>query len=40
DVDVAEETTELARFNILVQSGTTMLTQANLMPQAALQLIA
>ncbi|HJN88869.1 MAG TPA: flagellin [Verrucomicrobiota bacterium] len=39
DVEVAEETTELARFNILVQSGTSMLTQANLLPQAALQLI-
>jgi flagellin len=36
---VAEETTEYARFNILVQSGTSMLTQANLLPQAALQLI-
>ena len=39
DVDVAEETTEYARFNILVQSGTSMLTQANIMPKAALQLI-
>ena len=39
DTDVAEETTEYARFNILVQSGTSMLTQANLLPQAALQLI-
>ena len=39
DTDVAEETTEFARFNILVQSGTSMLTQANLLPQAALQLI-
>ena len=39
DVDVAEETTEFARYNILVRSGTSMLTQANLMPQAALQLI-
>jgi len=39
DTDVAEETTEFARFNILVQSGTSMLTPANLLPQAALQLI-
>ena len=39
DTDVAGETTEYARFNILVQSGTSMLTQANLLPQAALQLI-
>ena len=39
DTDVAEETTEYARFNILVKSGTSMLTQANLLPQAALQLI-
>ena len=39
DTDVAEETTEYARFNILVQSGTAMLTQANLLTQAALQLI-
>ena len=39
DTDVAEETAEFARFNILVQSGTSMLTQANLLPQAALQLI-
>ena len=39
DTDIAEETTEFARFNILVQSGTSMLTQANIMPKAALQLI-
>ncbi len=39
DTDVAKETTEYARFNILVQSGTSMLTQANLLPKAALQLI-
>ena len=39
DTDVAGETTEYARFNILVQSGTSLLTQANLLPQAALQLI-
>ncbi|MBT4900567.1 MAG: flagellin [Verrucomicrobia bacterium] len=39
DIDVAEETTEFARFNILVQSGTSMLAQANMMPSMALQLI-
>ena len=40
DIDVAEETTEFARFNILVQSGTAMLAQANMLPSMALQLIA
>ena len=39
DVDVASESTQFARFNILVQSGTAMLAQANLLPQAALRLI-
>ena len=39
DIDVAEETTEFARFNILVQSGTAMLAQANMLPSMALQLI-
>ena len=39
DVDVAEETTEFARNNILVQSGTAMLSQANMLPSMALQLI-
>jgi len=39
DVDVAEETTEYARNNILVQSGTAMLAQANSMPQSALRLL-
>jgi flagellin len=39
DVDVAEETTEFARYNILVQSGTAMLSQANLLPSMALQLL-
>ena len=32
DVDVAEESTSYARYNILVQAGTAMLTQANAMP--------
>ena len=40
DIDVAEETTEFARFNILVQSGTSMLAQANAMPKTVLQLLA
>jgi len=39
DVDVAEEATQYAKYQILVQSGTTMLTQANTLPQAALQLL-
>ena len=39
DVDVAEESTQLARWNILVQSGTAMLAQANGSAQSALQLI-
>ncbi len=39
DVDVAEESTEYAKQNILVQSGTAMLAQANAMPQSALRLL-
>jgi len=39
DVDVAEESTQFARFNILVQSGTAMLAQANQLPQSALRLL-
>ena len=39
DVDVAEESTRYARYNILVQSGTAMLAQANLLPQNALRLL-
>jgi flagellin len=39
DVDVAEESTEYARYNVLVQSGTAMLAQANTMPQAVLRLL-
>jgi len=39
DVDVATEATQYARYQILVQSGTQMLTQANQLPQAALQLL-
>ena len=39
DVDVATEATEFARNQILVQSGTTMLAQANSLPQSALRLL-
>jgi flagellin len=39
DVDVAEESTQYARYNILVQSGTAMLAQANQTPKAVLQLL-
>ncbi len=39
DVDVAEESTSFARYNILVQAGTSMLAQANNSPQSALRLL-
>jgi len=39
DVDVADESTQFAKLNILVQSGTAMLAQANLLPQSALRLL-
>jgi flagellin len=39
DVDVAQETTNLAKWNVLVQAGTAMLTQANQSAQNALKLI-
>ncbi len=39
DVDVAEESTRLARWNILVQSGTAMLSQANQSAQVAMKLL-
>jgi flagellin len=39
DVDVAAESTQLARWNILVQAGTSMLAQANQSAQSALKLI-
>jgi len=39
DVDVAEESTNFARYNILVQAGTAMLSQANATPQSALRLL-
>jgi flagellin len=39
DVDVADESTQYAKYNILVQAGTAMLAQANAAPQAALRLL-
>lgn len=39
DVDVAEESTQFAKYNILVQAGTAMLAQANANPQSALRLL-
>ncbi len=39
DVDMAEETTRYAKQQILVQSGTQMLREANNLPQTALELL-
>jgi flagellin len=39
DVDVAAESTQLARWNTLVQAGTAMLSQANQSAQIALKLL-
>jgi flagellin len=39
DVDVATESTQFAKENILVQTGTAMLAQANAVPQIALKLL-
>jgi len=39
DVDVAEESTQYAKYNILVQSGTAMLAQANQTPSTVLKLL-
>ena len=39
DVDVATESTQLARWNILTQSSTAMLSQANQSAQSALRLL-
>ena len=39
DVDVAEESTQYARYTILVQSGTAMLAQANQLPASVLKLL-
>ena len=39
DVDIADESTEYARANIMVQSSTAMLAQANQLPQSVLRLL-
>jgi flagellin len=39
DVDVAQESTQYAKYQILVQAGTSMLAQANQVPQAMLKLL-
>ena len=39
DVDVASETADLTRNNILVQAGTSVLSQANQAPNIALKLL-
>ncbi len=39
DVDVAQESTQFAKYNILVQAGTAMLAQANAEPQSMLKLL-
>jgi flagellin len=39
DVDIAAESTAFAKENILVQAGTSMLAQANSVPQSVLKLI-
>ena len=39
DVDVAEETSALARSQVLVQAGVSMLAQANMAPQMILRLV-
>ena len=39
DADIARETTQFTRNQILVAAGVSMLSQANLVPQSALQLL-
>jgi len=39
DTDIAQESTNFARLNILVQSGAAMLSQANASAQVALKLL-
>ncbi len=39
DFDVAQESTQMAKYNILVQSGTAMLAQANQAPSSVLKLL-
>lgn len=40
DVDVASETADMTKHNILMQAGVSVLAQANQMPQVALKLLA
>lgn len=39
DTDVAQESTQFAKLNLLVQAGTAMLAQANTQPNTTLQLL-
>ena len=39
DVDIAEESTRLAKYQILVQAASSMLSQANMMPNTAMMLL-
>lgn len=39
DVDIAKETADLTKNNILIQAGTSVLSQANQFPQVALKLL-
>lgn len=39
DVDIAEESTRLAKYQILVQASSSMLAQANMMPNTAMMLL-
>jgi flagellin len=39
DVDIAKETADLTKYNILVQAGVSVLTQANQSPQIAIALL-
>jgi flagellin len=39
DVNVAEETSNMSRVQILMQAGVSVLAQANMMPQVALKLL-
>ena len=39
DVDIASESTQLAKYNILVQASASMLSQANATPNAVLMLL-
>jgi len=39
DVDIAEESTRLAKYQILVQASASMLAQANMMPNSAMMLL-